>query len=338
MEVPEGYAEFLTAMESLAEIQIGMEAERQAILMRLHHAKGSQRPRKLYHYTSLQGLSGILRTNCLWATDYRSLNDSTELQYGTELLVEQLDAWALQAAVADAWLLRRVADLLRTHGDAYFNFFETYILSFSEASDVLSQWRAYADHARGHCLEFDLSDSSLFTIVDNSVPCGLELLPVIYEPETQRAVVRAAIEDILIYLRSTQWAPKVLQMATQQHQGAVIGMLLQAFSPIISSFKHPGFSEEREWRAVASCASTMTATVKKTKSSASGEATYLECIFIQGDEERLWQRSHLPISDIKHAPLAGADAKLAADVLHRALGYEGRLAFSSSEIPLKASG
>src|SRR5690606_37784573 len=185
-----------------------------------------------------------LRTSCLWATDYRSLNDSMERQYGAKLLEEQLEAQAEQVAVADAWLLRQVADFLRSHGEAYFDLFETYVLSFSEASDVLSQWRAYDDQARGHCLEFDFSDSSLFTIVDNCVTCGLKLLPVIYEPEIQRTVSGTAIERILIYLHGTDWTPEALQMATLDHQGVVIGWILHALSPIIASFKHPGFAEE----------------------------------------------------------------------------------------------
>lgn len=35
---------------------------------------------RLFHYTSAQGLYGILASNCIWATHYRFLNDSKELQ------------------------------------------------------------------------------------------------------------------------------------------------------------------------------------------------------------------------------------------------------------------
>lgn len=336
MDVPEGFSEFLSAMESLAEVQAGIEDERQGIVSRIKQAKGNSQLTKLYHYTSPQGLFGILRTSCIWATDYRSLNDSTELQYGTKLVVEELESRAAKVVEADAWFLQQLSNLLKADHNPYLGFFETYILSFSEVSDVLSQWRAYADQARGHCLEFDLSDSSLFAVVDNNVPLGLELLPVIYEPAVQRAIINSAIDHILNYLHGTRWSPQVLQKSTQHQWGAAVGMLIHALSPIISSFKHPGFSEEREWRALASCAPTMTAMTKKTRPAASGEAVYLECIFIQGDEERLWQRSHLPISEIKHGPLAGRDAKLSADVIHQELGYEGNLIFTSSAIPLKA--
>ena len=34
---------------------------------------------RLYHYTSRAGLEGIVRSRTLWATYYRSLNDSSEI-------------------------------------------------------------------------------------------------------------------------------------------------------------------------------------------------------------------------------------------------------------------
>lgn len=40
----------------------------------------------IYHYTSIIGLDGILRDQCLRATDYRCLNDAEELNYSAELL------------------------------------------------------------------------------------------------------------------------------------------------------------------------------------------------------------------------------------------------------------
>jgi hypothetical protein len=41
----------------------------------------------LYHYTTAAGCEGILRSNQLWATNPRYLNDSSELSHGQELFV-----------------------------------------------------------------------------------------------------------------------------------------------------------------------------------------------------------------------------------------------------------
>ncbi len=45
---------------------------------------------ELWHYTTEEGLFGILKSQQLWATDYRYLNDSTELQYGRKGLQVEL--------------------------------------------------------------------------------------------------------------------------------------------------------------------------------------------------------------------------------------------------------
>ena len=43
----------------------------------------------LYHYTTSEGLLGILRDDKLWATDIFHLNDSSEFEYGrTQILFE----------------------------------------------------------------------------------------------------------------------------------------------------------------------------------------------------------------------------------------------------------
>lgn len=39
---------------------------------------------KIYHYTDLNGLKGIIESNSLWATNFRFLNDAAELDHGTE--------------------------------------------------------------------------------------------------------------------------------------------------------------------------------------------------------------------------------------------------------------
>lgn len=44
----------------------------------------------LWHYTTLDGLKGMLSSQTLWATDYRHLNDSSELTHSKFLLYQEL--------------------------------------------------------------------------------------------------------------------------------------------------------------------------------------------------------------------------------------------------------
>ena len=112
---------------------------------------------------------------------------------------------------------------------------------------------------------------------------------------------------------------------------------MHVFQPFIVSFKHPGFSEEKEWRAITSCARNLTETCKKTKPSGGGRGYYLDCIFIQGDNDRLWQRRFLPITNISLGPLAKEDDKQNLWRIIKDTGYENLIKITNSTIPLKQS-
>src|SRR2546423_10494745 len=58
----------------------------QAAWDRLHQDS----PRLLYHYTSADGLLGMLQGRQLWATNVRFMNDTSELAYGIRLVREVL--------------------------------------------------------------------------------------------------------------------------------------------------------------------------------------------------------------------------------------------------------
>src|SRR5437879_3751511 len=47
----------------------------------------------IYHYTTVIGLQGILETNRLWASAAYYLNDSSEVEYGSRLLHQELSTW-----------------------------------------------------------------------------------------------------------------------------------------------------------------------------------------------------------------------------------------------------
>jgi len=44
----------------------------------------------IYHYTSLQGLLGIIESRSIWTTNIIYLNDTSELNYATKLFNEEV--------------------------------------------------------------------------------------------------------------------------------------------------------------------------------------------------------------------------------------------------------
>lgn len=335
MTLPEEYEIFMKAMHSLSGIMSSIEPVRNEIIQELELAKGRSLPDKLYHYTNTKGLNGIIQSNNLWASDFRSLNDSTELVYGTNLLIEELDESAKEYDGFVSELLLKLSNLYKDHGDAYRDYSETYIISFSEDPDVLSQWRAYSDQAIGCCVEFDFTDSHLFTITGETSPWSLEILPVIYDKSLQSKLIRSGISKLLNYLNSREWAVENVTSEPEAEQGIILGLLMHAFKPFITSFKYPGFSEELEWRAIASGVNNIAKADKKERITNSVAINYLECIFIQDDDDRLWQRELLPITGIKYGPLAENSPCEEIKKYLELNGYKDLVTYSRSGIPLK---
>src|SRR5580704_14459526 len=110
-------------------------------------APTTAKPQRLFHYTSQAGLLGIVSSNVLWATNALYLNDSSELDYGLTAAREKLRA-VLNRSSAVSELLRRTDRLLKLPillPDRNF-----YACCFCEESNLLSQWRAYADRGGGY--------------------------------------------------------------------------------------------------------------------------------------------------------------------------------------------
>ena len=100
-----------------------------------------KRPRYLYHYTSAQGLLGILQSNRIGATNSRFMNDPTEIAYATRLVREVMESELLKE---DARWLKKVKDSVNDFLNEYENNAKVYIACFCTQGDLLSQWRGAA--------------------------------------------------------------------------------------------------------------------------------------------------------------------------------------------------
>ena len=139
----------------------------------------------LFHYTTAQGLEGILKSQTLWATHFAYLNDTSEFREIRHPLHDLLRPIALASLAtlgndpASATLIEReggaekaadrvVRDTTASMFDVLFgtqsiaSFAEPYVLSFctttgnaqADAHGLLSQWRGYGRDG-GYALVFD---------------------------------------------------------------------------------------------------------------------------------------------------------------------------------------
>ena len=120
-------------------------------ILRFNHERNRQQQilpgsEVLYHYTTVEGLKGIVETNELWATSAYFLNDSAEVIYGYEVLKEALNSWISSGSEGKASLSTDLAKYLQSGlADRLLNKIVSpiYLTCFCEDGNLLSQWRSY---------------------------------------------------------------------------------------------------------------------------------------------------------------------------------------------------
>lgn len=112
-------------------------------------------PEVVWHYTTADGLLGILRTGTIYSTQVACLNDHTELNYGIDLFriaLLDLRSECPELRDADTEALFRSAEESASVNAAPESPF--YVTCFTRNDDDLSQWRAYGAGENGYAIGF----------------------------------------------------------------------------------------------------------------------------------------------------------------------------------------
>jgi hypothetical protein len=194
---------------------------------------------RLYHYTTLTGLAGIIDDTCFWASDVRYMNDASELSYATELIDEEVQK--VRSLPENREVFEPFADVQRLGDPFEFEYGPTpFIACFCEVDDLLSQWRGYGP-SDSVSLEIDIEK------VAHLSHRSMHMRKVVYNEGLQRTL---ATEAIATWLRTARelitegWDPDDL------FRIGASWALGQATLDYHLCFKHPTFSEEREWRLI----------------------------------------------------------------------------------------
>lgn len=111
---------------------------------------------ELHHYTDVNGLTGIIQRRALWATDIGFLNDSQEMLAGIDLIRKkcaQIGTFEFPNDPVQS-AIRRFYDKVPEFVKNNLTKRNTYIISFSKASDNLRQWMSYCPKNSGYSIEF----------------------------------------------------------------------------------------------------------------------------------------------------------------------------------------
>lgn len=199
-------------------------------------------PDLLFHYTSAGGLLGILESARLWATNYRFLNDSSEIAYGVDLF----EALVKERLVdqKEPILVEFLGRALHT-ANAFDGMFDCYIACFCERDDLLNQWRAYAGSGGGFALGLNAKDiGRRWGQLERSQDFVLHR--VVYDTNKQKHLLREVIDTTLAVLR-----PATLGLKVEEANNAIARCCQFVRSEVadyLLSFKHPAYEVEHEWR------------------------------------------------------------------------------------------
>lgn len=201
----------------------------------------------LFHYTSVEGLLGVVNSKSLWASHAFYMNDPMELQHAYSVLAEVVDSLHTSAESSERrhilghlakWIPRLQCPL------------PVFVFSLTKPGDSLNHWRLYTPKRRGVAIGFPVE-----VLKEAAEQSAFHLVRCVYEKDHQIECLREAVEsivntaDIPEAMRATQADPRCLPY--HDHFDGHASPLVVA----MASIKVDHFADEREWRLVSSCES-----------------------------------------------------------------------------------
>ncbi len=224
----------------------------------------------LYHYTTLEGLLGIINTPSIRATHIRYMNDPSEFRDAFEQRYTKvlIDSIGKGSNIISDWFTK-----IRLYDEDN----DRFLLSFTDdeaiskderlqPGDRLSQWRAYGNGSGGFSL--GLENKRILANLKKFQPKGtggnIRGYRCSYSAAEKEKIVKDIAEYNIRYFRRFRAEQKAAFIEDNQRKStekegksidkrAAIQTIAASFAHYFlaaSSFKDEAFSEEREWRIV----------------------------------------------------------------------------------------
>lgn len=200
-------------------------------------------PDVIYHYTSLEGFTGIIESQDFWLTESSFLNDSTEIEHGIDLARDVFKFYSRDIPSP----IENILMDLTTPGRELRP--KINIGCFSSARDNLSQWRAYSKAAIGISIGFSYLDF----LRGLGFPEGCQIVPVLYSDEEKKK-----LWELFAKFFSEAFAKDLVREISVTHPDGQVKhiypvsgydySLNQMFYQLAASCKHSAFEDEREVR------------------------------------------------------------------------------------------
>ena len=202
------------------------------------------------HYTTFRGLFGILESRTLWATHYKFLNDSAEIEQGSKYIDEAIEA-------TEAW--RNLEENSKSSREYWQNIIkfqndlEIFITSFCgiksledehSKDGLLSQWRGYGNKG-GFCIIFNRS--KLIKSYEIHAKCYAEDSPGLFTNLVQDIIYDESKDHVKSnFIKELDDIKNLIETKGGGLNSIRLG--IEAIMLLMTTIKHTGFREEKEVR------------------------------------------------------------------------------------------
>jgi hypothetical protein len=187
----------------------------------------------LYHYTNPTAFLGIIQGQSIWASNLNYLNDEQEFIYLVGLLLPRLRDISHDTQQKE--LIKTLVRLIEKNNGG-----PTYVVSFSEVPDSLSQWRAYCTDG-GFSIGFHHQK-----LVDIAGKDGGYFVQCVYDLESQTSLIDSFLSTVKVELEKLDKPISDRKEILEFYSSHIYGHLIL----LANKIKHPAFEAEREWRMV----------------------------------------------------------------------------------------
>jgi hypothetical protein len=281
----------------------------------------------IYHYTTPEKFISILTNQSFYFTNLNYLNDRKEFHHGVDLILKVVDKLSKESK--NKIILEKIKNNIN-----YIHKSPKYVSCFSCNGDLLSQWRAYANDGKGISVGFDVASISQFDIGQ------IESKYILYDENGQIEMIEEIIE---IHIDLFNKIFKEYDWGEYRFESLVATSILDFLEGVISIFKHPSFSEEREFRLewkIDGNIITIEDSDVKFRSTESLIIPYINLLYLDwgniDNPEYPGLVNRLPIKEIIIGPsLEYEPNKQSIELLLKNLGYDNEVKIFQSKIPYR---
>ena len=113
----------------------------------------------IYHYTNLDGIEGILRSECLWLTNVDDLDDPTEITWVLDIALDKIRRGANGNEQPLKFFCQKFLSGIDT---AMSEQFEFYSVSFCQHGNLDHLWSVFGDEGKGARIGFSFESVHFF--------------------------------------------------------------------------------------------------------------------------------------------------------------------------------